>query len=195
MDANKIDAEELWKVAWTYIQTVVDTVRHPFLVLDEHLVVISANRTFYAFFQVTKEETEGKRVYELGNGQWNIEKLNILLEDILPKNTHFEDFKVEHTFPKIGHKIMLLNARRIYKTGEERPIMLLAMEDITRQRQLEDQLKAYSKRLTQEVSRRTAQLEQRVKDLEATNKRLREYEARLQELMAELDRLKKAKQG
>lgn len=192
--ADTIDAEELWKVAWTYIQTVVDTVRHPFLILDEHLVVISANRTFYAFFQVTKEETEGKRVYDLGNGQWDIEKLSILLEDILPKNTYFEDFKVEHTFPKIGHKIMLLNARRIFRTGEERPIMLLAMEDITRQKQLEDQLKAYSKRLTQEVAKRTAQLEARVKDLEETNKRLRAYEAQLRELMAELDKLKKAKQ-
>src|SRR6187200_1326338 len=94
-----IDADEVWKVAWTYIQTVVDTAREPFLILDEHLIVLSANKTFYAFFQVTPEETVGQRVYELGNGQWNIDKLRILLEDILPKNTFFTDFKVEHTFP------------------------------------------------------------------------------------------------
>jgi chemotaxis protein methyltransferase CheR len=193
MEADKIDAEEIWKVAWTYIQTVVDTAREPFLILDENLLVISANRTFYAFFRVTQEETEGKKIYDLGNGQWDVPKLSILLEDILPKNTFFEDFKVEHTFPKIGHKIMLLNARRIYKTGEERPIMLLAMEDITKQKLLEDQLKSYTKRLTQEVAKRTAQLEGRVKDLEETNEKLHTYEAQLRELKGELDELKEAK--
>ena len=92
---KKIDADDLWKVAWTYIRTVVDTIREPFLILDENLVVISANKTFYSAFQVNPEETEGKRVYDLGNGQWNIPKLKILLEDILPKNTFFEDFKKE----------------------------------------------------------------------------------------------------
>jgi PAS domain-containing protein len=189
MESGKIDAEELWQVAWTYIQTVVDTVREPFLILDEDLLVLSANRTFYTFFKVTPEETEGKRVYDLGNGQWNVPKLSILLEDILPKNTFFEDFKVEHTFPKIGHKIMLLNARRIYKTGEERPIMLLAMEDVTQQKLLEDQLKAYTKRLTQEVARRTAQLESRVKELEQTNNRLRDYEEELKRIKDQLDKL------
>src|SRR5687768_8776664 len=116
---NNLDADHLWEVAWTYIRTVVDTVREPFLILDENLRILSANRTFYSFFQVTEEETEGKEVYDLGNGQWNIRKLKILLEDILPKNTHFEDFKVEHVFPKIGKKIITLNARRIYKSGEE----------------------------------------------------------------------------
>jgi PAS domain S-box-containing protein len=195
MEPGKIDADELWQVAWTYIQTVVDTVRHPFLILDEHLVVISANRTFYAFFHVTKEETEGKRVYDLGNGQWNVEKLSILLEDILPKNTFFEDFKVEHTFPKIGHKIMLLNARRIYRTGEERPIMLLAMEDITRQKQLEDQLKTYTKRLTQEVAKRTAQLEKRVKELEETNKKLLGQQKQLTQLKKQFDELEKNREA
>lgn len=190
MENNKIDADELWKVAWTYIQTVVDTLREPFLILDEELKVISANRTFYAFFQVTKEETEGKQIYTLGNGQWKVPKLSILLEDILPKNTFFTDFKVEHTFPKIGHKIMLLNARRIYKSGEKRPILLLAMEDVTKQKILEDQLKAYSKRLTYEVSKRTAQLEARVKDLEAANKQLRGYEKQLAEFRGDLNKLK-----
>jgi len=190
MTANEIDADKVWKVAWTYIQTVVDTVREPFLILDEDLQVISANRTFYAFFQVTEAETVGEKVYDLGNGQWEGSRLNILLEDILPKNTFFSDFKVEHTFPKIGHKIMLLNARRIYKTGVDKPIMLLAMEDITRQRLLEDQLKAYTKRLTQEVAKRTAQLETRVKELETANKKLQSYQAQLTELKGDFDKFK-----
>lgn len=188
---NKIDADELWRVAWTYIQTVVDTLREPFLILDEDLKVISANRTFYTFFQVTKKETEDHRVYDLGNGQWNIPKLKILLEDILPKNTFFDDFKVEHTFPKIGHRIMILNARRIYKEGVKEPIMLLAMEDVTRQKLLEDQLKAYTKRLTQEVAKRTAQLEARVKELEKMNQAMIDRDTRMNELEAELEALRK----
>lgn len=195
MKFDKIDADELWKVAWTYIQTVVDTLREPFLILDEELQVISANRTFYTFFQVEQEETEGERVYDLGNGQWNIPNLKILLEDILPKNTFFEDFKVEHTFPKIGHRIMILNARRIYSPTEERPIMLLAMEDVTKQKQLEDQLKAYTKRLTLEVAKRTAQLEDRVKELEKINKILSGYEKTMAELRSEIEDLKKPRQS
>lgn len=190
-DAARIDADELWNVAWTYIRSVVDTLREPFLILDEDLKVISANRTFYNFFQVTPEETEGHRVYDLGTRQWNIPKLKILLEDILPKNTFFDDFKVEHTFPKIGYKIMILNARRIYKEGVSKPIMLLAMEDVTKQKQLEDQLKAYTKRLTQEVAKRTAQLEARVQELEKMNRIMAERDARMNDLEAELNKLKK----
>lgn len=190
---TKIDADEIWKVAWTYIRTVVDTLREPFLILDEELKVISANKTFYAIFQVVKEETEGKRVYDLGNGQWNIPKLKILLEDILPKNTYFEDFKVEHEFPKIGHRIMMLNARRIYTSDEEKPIMLLAIEDITRQKLLEDQLKEYTKRLTREVAKRTAELEIRVKELERINKIMIGREMKMIELKRELEKLKKSK--
>ena len=190
---KKIDADEIWEVAWTYIRTVVDTIREPFLILDEDLRISSANRTFYTVFRVTEKETLGKRVYDLGNGQWNIPKLKIILEDILPKNTHFEDFKVEHEFPKIGYRVMMLNARRIFKTGETRPIMLLAMEDITKQKKLEEQLKEYTKRLTYEVAKRTAELELRVKELERVNKIMVGRELKMIELKRELDKLKKAK--
>lgn len=188
-----IDADELWKVAWTYIRTVVDTLREPFLILDEDLKVISANKTFYGFFKVLQSETEGKRVYDLGNGQWNIPKLKILLEDILPKNTHFEDFKVEHYFPMIGQKVMMLNARQIHTADQKRPIMLLAMEDITKQKQLEDQLKEYTKTLTLEVARRTAELEIRVKELERINKIMVGREIKMIELKEELEKLKKSR--
>lgn len=188
---NKIDADKLWEVAWTYIKTVVDTLREPFLILDENLRVISANRTFYMIFHATKEETEGKKVYDLGNGQWDISRLRILLEDILPKNTFFEDFKVEHEFPRIGFRIMMLNARRIHTMGEDKPIMLLAMEDITKKKQLEDQLRSYAKKLTVEVAKRTAELEIRVKELERLNRIMVGREMKMIELKAELKKLRK----
>jgi hypothetical protein len=188
-----LNADDMWQVAWTYIRTVVDTLREPFLILDEHLNVISANRMFYAFFQVVQEDTQGKHVYDLGNGQWNIPKLKILLEDILPKNTFFEDFKVEHNFPKIGKRVIILNARRVYTSGTEKPIMLLAMEDITKQRLLEDQLKIYTKQLTHEVAKRTAELENRVNELERMNKVMIGRELKMIELKTELQGLKKTK--
>lgn len=188
--SSKIEADELWNIAWTYIRTVVDTLREPFMILDENLQVISANKTFYAFFQSTPEQTEGKRVYDLGNGQWSAPKLRILLEDIVPKNTHFEDFKVEHDFPYIGTRTMILNARRIYTVGEERPIMLLAMEDVTKQKQLEDQLRNYTKSLTSEVAKRTAQLEFRVRELEKINHTLERRERKMAEFEAELEKVK-----
>ncbi len=190
---SKVDADELWDVAWTYIKTVVDTLREPFLILDKDLRILSANRTFYLFFKVEQKETEKKLVYTLGDGQWNIPKLKILLEDILPKNTFFEDFKVEHDFPKIGKKIMMLNARRIHIYGEDRPIMLLAMEDVTKQKELEDQLRAYTKKLTMEVAKRTAELEVRVKELEKINKAMLRRELKMTELQKEVEKLKKQK--
>lgn len=189
---SKVDADELWKVAWTYIRTVVDTLREPFLILDKNLRVLSANRTFYVVFQVRQEETEGTLVYKLGNGQWNIPKLKILLEDIIPKNTHFEDFKVEHDFPKIGHKIMILNARQVFTVMEKEPIVLLAMEDISKQVQLEEQLKEYTKKLTLEVAKRTSELEERVVELEKMNKTMVDRELRMVELKKEIEKLKKA---
>ncbi len=192
MKKTVVNADELWKVAWTYITTVVDTLREPFLILDEKLQVISANRTFYATFHVKKKETVGKRVYDLGNGQWDIHKLKILLEDIIPKNTHFEDFRVEHVFPKIGKKIMMLNARQVFTTDVTKPIMLLEMEFITKQLTLVNQLKDYTKKLTIEVAKRTAELEVRVKELERMNKIMIGREIKMIELKAELAKLKRS---
>lgn len=195
MKNDKINADELWGVAWTYIRTVVDTMREPFLILDKNLRVLSANKTFYLVFLTTAEETEGKSVYQLGNGQWNVPKLKILLEDILPKNTYFDDFRVEHDFPKIGHKVMILNARRVYTTDQKTEIMLLAMEDITKQVQLEDQLKDYTKKLTVEVAKRTVELEKRVKELERMNKIMVSREIKMADLKKEINILKKLMQN
>ena len=124
----------LWDNSWTYIKTVVDIVREPMLVLNKDFKIMAANECFYSSFKVTVEETEGKVVYDLGNGQWNIPALKNLLEDILPKHTFFKGFEVSHEFPKIGRKIMILNARQMFVKEdklEKNSIILLAMEDVT----------------------------------------------------------------
>ena len=107
--------KRLEETAWTFVKTVVDTAPIPFLILDPELRVIAANKYFYQTFKVSPKETENQLIYNLGKGQWNIPKLKVLLEEILPKKTYFRNFKVEHNFPKIGNKVMLLNARQIYE--------------------------------------------------------------------------------
>ncbi len=156
-------AEQLWAESWTYIKTVVDTIREPFLVLDKNLCVMAANESFYRTFQVEERDTESKRVYELGNGQWDIPALRKLLEDILPKNTFFKGFEVVHEFPVIGRKIMILNARRIYRenAGAESssPIILLAMEDVTEMMAIAEKLAAHTNQFERQLTERTQNLE------------------------------------
>ncbi len=122
-----------------YAQNIVDTVREPLLILDATLRVRSANRAFYQTFQVSAAETEGRLIYELGNGQWDIPDLRTLLEDIVPKSSVFNDFELEHTFPSIGRRIMLLNARKL-EAGQHGELLVLAMEDVTARKQAEEAL-------------------------------------------------------
>jgi two-component system CheB/CheR fusion protein len=121
-----------------YSESIVDTVREPLIVLDEDLRVVTASRSFYDFFKVNPEETVGKLIYTLGNKQWDIPKLRELLENILPNQATFDDYEVEHDFPGIGKRTMLLNARRIPDPPAKLKVILLAIEDITRRKQIEE---------------------------------------------------------
>ena len=134
-----------------YAESIVDTVREGLVVLDADLRVISANRSFYETFKVKPGETEGQLVYDLGNRQWNIPKLRELLEEILPTDTTFDNFEVEHEFKIIGRRVMHLNARRIYRETNETRLILLAIEDVTErkraqqaQRQSSEELKFFA---------------------------------------------------
>jgi signal transduction histidine kinase/CheY-like chemotaxis protein len=129
------------KAIETYAQNIVDTVREPLLILDTTLRVRSGNRAFYQTFQVSSEETENRLIYELGNGQWDIPDLRTLLEDIVPKSSVFNDFQLEHDFPEIGRRVMLLNARKL-QAGHHGELLVLAMEDVTERRRSEADLKA-----------------------------------------------------
>src|SRR6185437_13451072 len=117
-------------------QSIVDTVREPVLVLDKGLRVIAASCSFYANFKVRPEDTKGRLLYTLGDGQWDIPKLRVLLEQIIPRHGVMEGYEVEHEFPDIGHRTMYLNARQVvYKAGAENTI-LLGIEDVTERRVL-----------------------------------------------------------
>jgi two-component system CheB/CheR fusion protein len=117
--------------ACEYAEAIVETVREPLLVLDGNLQLKSANQAFYQTFRVTPEETLNQLVFDMGNGQWNIPRLRELLDDILCNNSIFKDFKVEHEFPHIGRRTMLVNARPIISSKSRVKLILMAIEDIT----------------------------------------------------------------
>ncbi len=173
--------KRVWEESWTYIKTVVDIVREPVLILDKELRVMAANEPFYRTFQVDPKETEGKVIYKLGNGQWDIPPLRKLLEDILPHNTFFKGFEVTHEFPSIGRKIMLLNAREIHSRPIDGtsnpalfpPIILLAMEDITDMMRVADTLAGHAQKLDDTFGGRLHTLEILTSKLEKNIKQLK----------------------
>lgn len=119
---------------------IVETIREPLLVLDRDLRIVTASRSFYEFFKVKPEETVGQFIYDLGDKQWDISKLRELLETILPLQTAFDNYEVEHDFVTIGRRTLLLNARQIEReVGKER-IILLAIEDITERKKYEEKI-------------------------------------------------------
>ena len=118
LDIDQIKrAEEEVREARNYARAIVETIREPLLVLDEDFRVQTANKSFYETFGVTLEETEGRLVFDLGHRQWDIPALRKLLEEVLPEKKAFQDFEVEHAFPHIGRKTMLLNARVLQRAN------------------------------------------------------------------------------
>jgi chemotaxis protein methyltransferase CheR len=140
-------------------EAIVDAIREPLVVLDLDLRVIAASPSFYRTFAVTPRKTEGRLVFELGDGQWNIPGLRALLEDIIPKRRTVEAYEVEHEFPAIGRRVMLLNARRVFDEDGSASAILLALEDVTRRREADrekDDLLQQKEILLQEMQHRVA---------------------------------------
>jgi two-component system CheB/CheR fusion protein len=135
--ASFVDINQM-KAALAYAEGIIDTIREPLLVLDKKLRIISSSRAFCTMFGVTKEDTEGQFIYDLGNRQWDIPQLRELLNSTLKEYKIFEGYRVEHNFPGIGHRVMLLNARRLYEGVGATQNILLAMEDITGRPGLEE---------------------------------------------------------
>jgi PAS domain S-box-containing protein len=140
-------------------QAIVDTIRDPLLVLDQHLRVVSANRAFHQTFRITRQDIQGRPVYGLGDGQWDIPELRLLLEDVAPQHAVMEAYEVERDFPAIGRRAMLLNAREVYNQTNTRKLILLAIEDVTDRRAAEREIAELLRQkemLLQEMQHRVA---------------------------------------
>jgi two-component system CheB/CheR fusion protein len=116
-----------------YYKEITETIREPFIILNKDLYVVTANRAFYRKFKVSKKETEGRHMYELGDNQWNVPELRELLEHILPKRRVLNKYEITLDFPNLGRKTMLLNARQV----DSKQLILLAVEDVTEKRTLQ----------------------------------------------------------
>jgi len=125
--------------ARAFAQAIVDTVREPLLVLDGDLRVLAVSRSFYLTFQVHHQDVLGRPLYALGDGQWNIPALRMSLENIIRERAAMDPFEVEHEFPEIGRRIMLLNARCVFYADHSHTSLLLAFDDVTERRAIERQ--------------------------------------------------------
>jgi PAS domain S-box-containing protein len=153
------------KEAREYAENIVETVPSPLVVLSSDLKILTANHSFYASFKVTPEATIGHFIYDLGNRQWDIPRLRVLFEEILPNDTVFNGFEVEHDFPGIGRKTILLNAREIFRKNIGSHIILLAMEDITERKRAE----AERTRLEQVLQDKNTELKRAMRVAEKAN--------------------------
>jgi chemotaxis protein methyltransferase CheR len=170
------------------LQTFIDvfdnmlsSIREPLVVLDSDLRVVKANHSFYQTFSVNPDETEGILIYDIGNRQWNIPGLRELLEDVLPENTVFNDFEVEHNFETIGRKIMHLNARRIYGEANQTQLILLAIEDVTEREYYKRHLEEIVEKRTAELGRAREEAEAALDEIKNLKEQLEAERAYLQE--------------
>jgi signal transduction histidine kinase len=143
-----------------FMEDIVATVREPLVVLDGDLKILYVSDSFFKTFRVNRKETEGELLYHLGNGQWDIPNSRCLLEEVISKDADVVDFEVNHEFPSLGPKTMLLNARKIQDGHSGEPIMLLAIEDISERKRSDERLKQAHDHLESMVEQRSAAIRQ-----------------------------------
>ena len=169
------DRNEQLNLSRLYAESIVTTIREPLIILNRHLQVRTANKSFYRKFKTTEEETEGKTLFELGNNQWDNPGLRKMLEKILPDQSSIVDFEVSHDFPAIGVRIMVLNATQIMRDNAEDQSILLAFEDVTEKRKVVKDLKLFSEELEKQVSERTFSLNKANTELNYSNESLEQF--------------------
>lgn len=178
-----------------FSEKLIDSIREGLLVLHPDLRVESANVSFYEMFRVSREETVGKLIYEICNGQWDIPELRSALEDVLPKNKRFDDYEVIHDFPDIGQRIMLLNGREL----DHLPRILLAIRDETERRQHSETQKMMVGELQHRVKNILANVQSIASATMRQSDRLQDFEqayfARIQAMARAQDLLMRGAEG
>jgi PAS domain S-box-containing protein len=143
-------AETEIKRTWLLTQGIVDTIRDALVVLEDDMTIVTANRAFLKLFGITEAQVRGRRISELGQHQWDVPALRHLMEKVLPESTTLEGFEIEDDFPGLGRRVFSLNARKIFRPGNNVHRLLLVFEDITERKQRERDAQT----LTNEISHR-----------------------------------------
>jgi two-component system, chemotaxis family, CheB/CheR fusion protein len=169
------DRNEQLNLSRLYSESIVTTIREPLIILNKNLQVKSANKSFYAKFNSTPEATEGKHLFELSNKLWNIKELREMLGKVLPEQLSIVDYEVTLNLPNLGERIMLLNASTIFIDNSEEQLILLASEDITEKRKVDNALHLFSEELEKKVAERTLSLHEANIELQHSNKNLEQF--------------------
>jgi PAS domain-containing protein len=163
-------ADRLWEESFIYIKTVINTVTQPFVFLDKDFKVIAANESYYETFEEDRENVEGLYFYEIGEGIWEIPELKGLLLDVTLHDGHFKGFEVTRKFPRVGKKVLVLSARKIYREiGDKKvpsDIILLAMEDATELMRVAEIVVKHANDLKLKVPERRVDIQKMIDELE-----------------------------
>lgn len=170
-----LDKQDQLKAASYYAESIVSTIREPLLVLDKSLRIKTANASFYKVFQTEEQEIEGQLFYEIQKGQWDDEIMRSLLEKVLPERLRLKDYEIRIHFPSIGLRTLLLNALQIINDTDDEKLILLAIEDVTDRRGVEQTLKISADELENQVRQRTASLKKANEELRQTNMQLDQF--------------------
>ena len=174
-----------------YAESIIATVREPLIVLDRELKVVTASKAFYDTFKSKPEETISRFIYDLGNRQWDIPELRKLLDEVLPRHKAVTNFQVEHDFLDIGRRFMFLNAEWIPREAPRPQLILLAIEDVTKLKKLEEDLRNTYAELDTRVNVRTTELSKANEDLHKEISQRRQIEEELKARMQDLERFSK----
>jgi two-component system CheB/CheR fusion protein len=169
------DRNEQLNLSRIYSESIVATIREPLVVLDKDLKVKTANRAYYKRFGTFEQETEGRSIFTVGDGQWDIPELHKMLDDIRPVNGKITDFEIRYAREDVGERILLLNASRIYREDNAEGMILLAFEDVTDARQRENELRTFSLQLERKVEERTNSLKEANLSLRHSNANLEQF--------------------
>ncbi len=170
-----LDKQDQLGAARLYSESIVSTIRHPLIVLDKFLCIKTANAAFYKKFNVNQKQTENKWFYEIQHHQFDDEKLRLLLIKVLSTKDHIDDFEIVLKFPELGERTLLMNARQIKNEITEEQLILLAIEDVTERKLVEQKLKTFSDDLEKKVKERTAAWQISNEELFQTNKQLDQF--------------------
>lgn len=158
-----------------YAESIVATIREPLIIINENMLVKTANKSYYDQFRTTEHETENKLFYELGNGQWDIPALRVMLEKLLLDKTKVTNFEIRQHFSTLGERVMLLNASKIFIKENTERLILLAIDDVTETKKLETDLKKFTHDLEELVTERTIELKGANTLLKHSNENLEQF--------------------
>ena len=175
LNQELFDRNEQLNLSRLYAESIIATIREPLLVLDRNMQVKTANRSFYEKFGISEEETEGRSLYSLGKGEWDVPPLRAALGSVLARENRIKDVQITHPAGAAGERILLLNAARIFRKDTVEQLILLAMEDITETRKRENEQSRFAEELARQVDERTANLKEANAALKYSNENLEQF--------------------